>query len=79
MTPRHSTGGLCKRCGCPSRKWTTCLHSWHFDFYKGRKFRFSLDVIAQARGEKPPRTKGDAEALRDRLRSHRRHSIRTRC
>jgi hypothetical protein len=36
---------------------------------RGKKFRFSLDVIAKARGEQPPRTKGDAEALADRIRS----------
>jgi integrase len=67
--PRQTVGGLYKRCDCARRKWLKCDHPWHFDFYKGRKFRFSLDVIAKARGEQPPRSKGDAEALADRIRS----------
>lgn len=46
-----------------------CAHSWHFDFFKGRKFRFSLDKIARARSEALPRCKGDAESLADRVRS----------
>src|SRR5437870_2732048 len=66
---RHANGGLYKRCDCARRKWLKCDHPWHFDFYKGRKFRFSLDVIAVARSEQPPRSKSDAEALADRVRS----------
>ena len=46
-----------------------CAHSWHFDFFKGRKFRFTLDKIARARSEPLPRSKSDAEALADRVRS----------
>src|SRR5712691_715713 len=68
MSTRQSNDGLYKRCDCARRKWLKCEHGWHFDFYKGRKFRYSLDVIARARGEQPPRAKGDAEALRDRIR-----------
>ena len=67
--PRRKVGGLSKRCDCARRKWLKCDHPWHFDFYKGKKFRFSLDVIAKARGEQPPRNKGDAEALADRIRT----------
>jgi integrase len=66
---RQQLGGLSKRCACAHRKWAKCDHAWHFDFFRGRKFRFSLDVIAKARGERPPRNKGDAEALADRIRS----------
>jgi integrase len=68
VTSRHSNDGLYKRCDCARRQWLKCAHGWHFDFYKGRKWRYSLDVIARARGEQPPRAKGDAEALRDRIR-----------
>src|SRR5438552_3452928 len=56
---RHNNDGLSKRCDCPRRQWLKCDHPWHFDFYKRKKFRFSLDKIAEDRGEKPPRTKGD--------------------
>lgn len=66
---RHSNSGLYKRCPCPRRQWLKCAHSWHFDFFKGRKFRFSLDKIARARSEALPRCKGDAESLADRVRS----------
>ena len=43
---RHTNDGLYKRCDCARRSWLKCEHGWHFDFYKGRKFRYSLDVIA---------------------------------
>ena len=69
MSSRQRNDGLYKRCACARRKWLKCEHPWHFDFYKGKKFRFSLDVIAKARGEQPPRNKGDAEALADQIRS----------
>lgn len=65
---KHNRDGLYKRCDCAHRSWAKCDHPWHFDYYKGRKFRFSLDKIARARGGQPPRSKGDAEALRNRLR-----------
>lgn len=66
---RARNGGLSKRCDCGVRQRIKCPHPWHFDFYKGKKYRYSLDVIAKARNEKPPRTRGDAEALADRIRS----------
>jgi integrase len=66
---REKNGGLYKRCECARRKWLKCDHPWHFDFYKGKKFRFSLDVIARHYGIEPPRDKGDAKALGDRIRS----------
>lgn len=65
---RHSNDGLYKRCDCSRRSWSKCGHPWHFDYYRGKKFRFSLDKVARARGEQPPRSKGDAEGLRNRLR-----------
>jgi integrase len=29
---RANRGGLRKRCGCSSTKWSKCAHSWHFNF-----------------------------------------------
>src|SRR5882672_3906983 len=69
MATRHTNDGLYKRCDCPQRNWLKCAHPWHFDFYKGKKYRFSLDKIARARELDLPRTKGAAEALRDLIRS----------
>ncbi len=66
---RHQRDGLRKRCTCGRRTWAKCIHPWHLAFqHDGREYRFSLDVIAKARGERPPTTKKDAEAWRDRLR-----------
>jgi integrase len=46
------------------------VHPWHFGFhFRGREYRYSLDKIAQARGEHPPTTKSDAVTWRDRLRA----------
>ena len=78
MSSRRKNDGLSKRCECARRKWLTCSHAWHLDFfhkrtahlYGGRaKHRYSLDVIAQARHEEPPRSKGAAEALADVIRA----------
>jgi hypothetical protein len=45
-------------------------HPWHFSFHhNGREHRYSLDVVARARGEKQlPRSKSEADTWRDRLR-----------
>lgn len=59
---------LTKRCACGARKQLTCDHPWYVDVYRGKRFRYSLDVIAKQRGETPPRSKGDAESLRDLIR-----------
>ena len=74
-TKRHHNDGLAKRCACARRRWTQCDHPWHFDFHFGRKYRFSLDKLAKARGEKPPRTKHAAEALADKVRSEIRSGV----
>jgi hypothetical protein len=68
--PKTTQDGLKKRCPCGRRTWAKCPHPWHFGFHHGeREYRFSLDAIARARGEQPPRSKTEAQALRDRLRS----------
>jgi len=66
---RHHNRGLTKRCEHPRRRWTQCDCPWYLEFYLGKKYRFSLDVLAKARGDKPPRTRHQAEALADRVRS----------
>ena len=72
----RGNGGLKKRCGCPRRKWSKCPHPWHFGFaHDGREWRYSLDKIADMRGEPKPRAKGNALALADRLRSEIRSGI----
>jgi hypothetical protein len=67
--PRKVHDGLRKRCDCPRRQWAKCAHSWHFGFHHRREYRYSLDTIAQARGEQPPTTKSDAARWRDQLRA----------
>ena len=68
--PRKVHDGVRKRCGCPRRQWPKCVHPWHFGFHhRGREYRYSLDVIARARGEQPPTTKSDAVKWRDQLRA----------
>jgi len=46
---RHGNNGLYKRCDCRSWQWLKCDRGWHFDFYKARKFRYSLDVSTSPR------------------------------
>lgn len=68
---RRAHDGLRKRCGCGRgrRKWPRSPHSWHFNFcHDGRAYRFSLDVVARARGEQPPGTMAEASGWRDRIR-----------
>ena len=66
---KRTNDGLKKRCDCGRRKWPKCDHPWHFSLHHaGREHRFSLDVVARARGEMPPRSKTEAIAWRDRLR-----------
>ena len=69
MTKATKNHGLSKRCDCARRKWNTCPHPYHFDFFKGKKYRYSLDALAKARGVDAPRTKDAAEALADVIRS----------
>ena len=72
----RDNGGLKKRCGCPRRQWSKCAHPWHFGFaHNGREWRYSLDKIADLRGEPKPRAKSDALALADRLRGEIRSGI----
>src|SRR6188768_2256051 len=67
--PKITNDGLRKRCECAKRSWPKCAHPWHVNFHHGdREHRFSLDVIAKQRGEKAPRSKGEATAWRNRLR-----------
>jgi integrase len=68
--PRKVDDGIKKRCGCGRAKWPKCSHGWHFGFHHGgREHRLSLDVVAAERRESAPRTKAEAVAWRDRLRS----------
>jgi integrase len=68
--PKRTHDGIKKRCHCPRRQWPKCQHPWHFSFHHGGvEHRHSLDVVATARGERPPRTKADAVKWRDRLRT----------
>jgi integrase len=68
--PKRVHDGLKKRCDCGKRKWPKCTHGWHFSLHHGRhEHRYSLDVIARARGEHRPTSKTEAEVWRDRLRS----------
>lgn len=68
--PTRTNDGLKKRCSCGRKKWPTCHHPWHFGFHHGgTEHRLSLDKVARARGERPPRTKADANGWRDRLRA----------
>lgn len=68
--PVRVHNGLKKRCACGARKWAKCIHPWHFSFHHhGREHRHSLDVVAHERCERPPSSKSEAEAWRDRLRA----------
>lgn len=68
--PKRVHDGVKKRCGCRRKRWSTCPHPWHFNFYHGGvEHRLSLDHVARARSERPPRTKHDATTWRDRLRA----------
>ena len=65
---RHRNDGLRKRCDCPRRQWSKCLHPWHIGFaYNGKEHRWSLHKVAS----KPAgywMSKTEAEGIRDRLR-----------
>lgn len=68
--PRRIHDGLRKRCSCGPRQWSKCAHPWHFSFhYNGQEHRYSLDKIARARRQPPPRSKTEAATWRDTLRS----------
>jgi hypothetical protein len=62
--------GIRKRCDCKQRRWSDCPHAWHFSLrHAGKQYRLSLDKIASARGQLPPRSKPEAVQLRDTLRA----------
>ena len=67
---RHRNDGLKKRCGCPRRRWSKCVHPWHSGFaLDGKEYRWSLHKVAR----KPPgywMSKTEAKAIADRLRSN---------
>ena len=68
--PRKVHDGIRKRCECPRRQWSKCVHPWHFSFHHGgREHRYSLDKIATTRDERPPTSKSEAVTWRDKLRS----------
>jgi len=67
---RRGDEGIRKRCTCGRKRWTTCLHPWHFHFFHaGREHRHSLSVLARARHEPEPLGKTEACLWRDRLRA----------
>jgi len=74
-TKTRAKNGLSKRCECSPRNWSKCQHPFYFEFYLGRKYRFSLDRLARRRGEKPPRTMHQAEAMADTLRGEIRRGV----
>jgi hypothetical protein len=54
ITPVHVNRGLRKICGCARRRWSSCEHSWHFNFtWQGRTHRFSLDRFTGRHVERP--------------------------
>ena len=72
----RENGGLKKRCRCPRRQWPKCPHPWHFGFqHNGGEWRYSLDKIADLRGDRAPRSKTDALSWADRLRAEIRSGI----
>ena len=74
--PRTVHDGIRKRCACGPRKWSKCQHPWHFSFHHGgHEHRYSLEVVARARGEQPPVGKTEAVAWRDRLRGEIRSGV----
>ena len=65
----RNNGGLKKRCRCPRRQWSKCVHPWHFGFaHDGREHRWSLHKVA---GKRPGyrMSKTEAQTIADRLRS----------
>jgi integrase len=74
--PKKKYDGVKKRCDCAIRRWPTCPHPWHFSFHHGgREWRYSLDVIARARGQQPPATKAEALTWRETLRTEIRRGV----
>ena len=66
---RHQNDGVSKRCQCPRREWSRCVHPWHLAFKRGgNRYRFSLSRMARTLGEPIPASKTEAKALADRLR-----------
>ena len=65
----RDNGGLKKRCRCPRRQWSKCVHPWHFGFAdNGKEYRWSLHKVAG----KPlgyHMSKTEAQAIADGLRS----------
>ena len=75
--PKRTHDGIKKRCDCPRKQWPKRPHPWHFSFHHGgHEHRYSLDKIAKSRGERPPTSKSEATAWRDRLRNEIRAGVR---
>ena len=69
MTKATKNHGLSKRCDCARRKWNTCPHPYHFDFFKGKKVPLLAGRAGEGESVDAPRTKDAAEALADVIRS----------
>lgn len=68
--PKRTNDGISKRCDCQRRVWAKCAHPWHFNFhFNGVEHRHSLDAVARKEGIRPPASKSEAMAMRDRMRS----------
>ena len=61
----HDNGGLRKRCRCARRKWSTCPHSWTFNFtWRETSYRFPLDRYSDHRLVSRDEAKHEADRLR---------------
>ena len=68
--PKRTNDGIKKRCAHKRKTWNDCACPWWFRFYyDGREYAFSLTKVAQARGEAAPKSREQAVAWRDRLRT----------
>lgn len=68
----HDNRGLRKRCECPRRKWSSCPHSWAFNFaYRGKSYRFPLDRYSEHHIAGRDEAKREADRLRTAIREGR--------
>ena len=68
--PKRTNDGVKKRCAHKRKTWNDCACPWWFRFYHGgREYAFSITKIARARSDEEPKSREQAVAWRDRLRS----------
>jgi integrase len=66
---RYQGDHVRKVCGCRRSRWGTCVHPWHFAFYFGRPYRFSLDKHLGRHLESWAEARAEADQLRIAIRS----------